>query len=160
VEVRAVAPDEVRPLRHAVLRPRETLAGMAWPGDDDPRTLHVAAGDPPVAVATVTPEPHPHAPRDGDFRVRGMATAPSHRGRGLGAALLARLLDHAAAQGGTRAWCWARVGARGLYARAGFLPEGDVVELDHIGPHVLMSRPLRATAPPPRGPSTPPSAPG
>jgi GNAT superfamily N-acetyltransferase len=156
VEVRAVAPAVVRPLRRAVLRPRETLADMAWPGDEDPATLHVAAvvGEEAVAVATVAREAHPHEPGEDDWRVRGMATAHGHRGRGHGAALLERCRAHAAGQGGERLWCWARVGARALYARAGFAEEGEVVELAHIGPHVLMSRSLRSAAPPP-APSAP-----
>jgi ribosomal protein S18 acetylase RimI-like enzyme len=103
----------------------------------------VRSGDAVVAVATVTPEPHPDDPRDGDWRVRGMATAPEARSRGHGAALVAACLDHARREGGRRAWCNARVGAIALYERAGFVREGDVFEEPGIGPHVRMARPLR-----------------
>ena len=144
--VRAVDASVVRPLRHAVLRPRETLADMAWPGDDDPATLHVAVldGEEAVAVATITPDAHPKDPRAGDWRVRGMATAAGARGRGHGTALLDRCLVHARREGAARVWCHARLRARGLYARAGFREEAGPFELEHIGPHVLMSRSVRS----------------
>ncbi len=147
MDLRAVDAGLVRPLRRRVLRPHQTLAQLVYPGDDDPLALHVAAVDDagaPRAVATITPDPHPDQPRRGDWRVRGMAADPAWRGRGLGAALLDRLLDHAAAHDGVRAWCFVRIGARSLYVRAGFRAEGDVFDLGDVGPHLLMSRPLRA----------------
>ena len=106
-----------------------------------PSTLHVAAFDDDriVAVATIAEEPHPTAPAAGDWRVRGMATAPDTRGLGSGGALLRALLDHARAHGGRRAWCTARITARAFYERWGFIAEGDEFELPHIGPHVIMA---------------------
>jgi predicted GNAT family N-acyltransferase len=96
-----------------------------------------------VAIASLVPEPHPATPRAGDWRIRGMATAPGHRGRGLGAALVAACVERAAAAGASRVWCNARVGAAGLYERAGFAREGDVFDEPGIGPHVRMARPAR-----------------
>jgi ribosomal protein S18 acetylase RimI-like enzyme len=135
----------VRPLRLRVLRPGRPPDSAVWAGDDAPGAGHFAvrAGDAVVAVATVTPAPHPDDPRDGDWRVRGMATAPEARGRGHGAALVEACLAHARQEGGRRVWCNARVGAIALYERAGFAREGDVFEEPGIGPHVRMARPLR-----------------
>ena len=147
MEVRAVDIEQVRPLRRRVLRPHQRLAEMAWPGDGDPLALHLAAvGEDGEVVATLTVhrDPHPHDPREGDWRVRGMATEPAHRGRGLGARLLAGALEHAARHGAARVWCTARVPARALYERAGFRAEGEAFELPDIGPHLLMSRPVSA----------------
>lgn len=162
MEVRAVDAAAVRPLRLRVLRPHQTLAEMAYPGDEEPLALHVAACDVggPVAVATIAPGGHPAGAACGDWRIRGMATDPAYRGRGLGARLLARCLAHASAAGGGRVWCFARVGARSLYERAGFAAEGEVFDLEDIGPHLLMSRPLPAGTPRPDAPSSPPSAGG
>ena len=160
--VRAVSVEAVRPLRHRVLRPHQPFGATLYPGDAEPLALHagafLAAGDAePASVLTIAPDPHPEDPRPGDWRMRGMATEPAERGRGLGAAVLAACLEHAAAHGAARVWCFARVPARTLYERAGFAAEGAVFELDDIGPHLLMSRPLPAPAPPPGGRSTPPS---
>lgn len=36
-----VTTAETRPIRHAVLRPHQSLARLAFPGDDAPDTLHI-----------------------------------------------------------------------------------------------------------------------
>jgi GNAT superfamily N-acetyltransferase len=164
MELLVVDVARVRPLRHRVLRAHQPSEQVVWRGDEDPLALHLAAveggADEPVAVATIAPDPHPDQPRRGDWRVRGMATDPAFRGRGLGAALLDRLVEHAAGHDGARAWCFARTGARSLYARGGFRAEGDVFDLGDLGQHLLMSRSLRAPAPPRGEQSTLPSAGG
>jgi GNAT superfamily N-acetyltransferase len=144
VRIEPVPPETVRPLRHAVLRPTQGPEELVYPGDDLPGALHVAAREDRevVGIATVSPERHPHDPEPGDWRVRGMATTPSARGRGVGAALLDACVDHARARGGSRVWCTARVPAAGFYERAGFAVEGDEFELPDIGPHLLMARRL------------------
>ena len=138
-----MGPEGVRALRLAVLRPGGGEPDVRWPGDEDPRAGHFAialdAEGTAVAVASVVPEPHPQTPREGDFRLRGMATAPGHRGRGLGAALVAACVEHAAAHGASRVWCNARVAAVPLYERAGFVAETPVFEEPGIGPHRRMS---------------------
>jgi GNAT superfamily N-acetyltransferase len=148
MRVESVTAEAVRPLRLAVLRPHQRPEEMVWPGDDADGALHVGArldgGDDGLAgVATIAPEPHPRAPAPGDWRLRGMATVPEQRGRGIGAALLAACIDHARAHGGRRVWCNARTPARSFYERAGFVAEGDVFELPEIGPHVVMTLTLQ-----------------
>jgi ribosomal protein S18 acetylase RimI-like enzyme len=130
----------VRPLRLRVLRAGGAPADTIWPGDDDPAAAHLAIDD--VAVATVVPEPHPVAPRPGDWRIRGMATAPEARGRGHGAALVDACLAHARERGGGRVWLHARIAAVPLYERAGFTAETGEFDVPGIGPHVRMSRAL------------------
>jgi GNAT superfamily N-acetyltransferase len=118
-----------------VLRPGQPPSATVWPGDDDPRAGHVALRDAGsgeiVAVGSVLPE-------GAGWRVRGMATAPGARGRGLGARVLAELLDHARAQGAALVWCNARIGALSLYERAGFDAVGEPFEEPGIGPHRRM----------------------
>jgi GNAT superfamily N-acetyltransferase len=146
VRVEAVAAEAVRPLRRAVLRPHQTLAELAYPGDEDPAALHLAAvsrDGPIVGVATIAPEAHPRDPRPHDWRIRGMATAPAERTRGIGSALLARCLEHARERGAERVWCNARTGAVRFYAAAGFEAEGAEFEIAAIGPHRVMSVRLR-----------------
>jgi GNAT superfamily N-acetyltransferase len=150
-----------------VLRPDQPAANSAYPGDDDPSSAHAAVfapastartsgdgvdGEPVVApvvvaVGTVLFEPPPwDAGRRHAWRVRGMATMPDWRGLGLGSAVLAALVDHAGAHGGELAWCNARVPARRLYERAGFVGRGEVFDIPGIGPHIRMWRAL-AVAP-------------
>jgi ribosomal protein S18 acetylase RimI-like enzyme len=137
-----VAPEALRPLRQAVLRPHQRAEDLVYEGDALPGALHLGAregpGGPVVASASITPEPHPSAPARGDWRLRGMAALPEVRGRGVGAALLERCLEHARASGGRRVWCNARTPVQGFYELAGFTVEGDVFDLPVIGPHVVM----------------------
>lgn len=104
-----------------------------WPGDDDPRSGHyvVRRGGRVLGIGSVVPE----AP---GWRVRGMATAPAARGRGVGAAILRALLDHAREHGGGIVWCTARPRAVPLYERAGFAAVGDEFDVPGLGPHRRM----------------------
>jgi GNAT superfamily N-acetyltransferase len=154
VQILPVTADAVRPLRQAVLRPHQRPEDLVWPGDDVPGALHLGArdgggggGETLVGVVSIAPEAHPLDPRPGDWRIRGMATAPELRGRGIGAALLQACLEHARRHGGTRAWCSARTSAAGFYARAGFVTESDVFDKPGIGPHVVMSVGLTGLTP-------------
>jgi len=145
IRVLAVDAGAGRPLRMAVLRPLEPPSRAMYPAEDDPSTLHYAAFDERgevLAVGSVMADPHPLGPRPGDWRVRGMATRPELRGRGLGARVLEALERAAAERGGERLWCNARSGARGFYEHAGFIVEGEEFEIAGIGPHFLMAKPL------------------
>jgi GNAT superfamily N-acetyltransferase len=120
-----------------VLRPGQPPEAAVFPGDDDPLAGHVAVFDDALhalAVGSVVPE----AP---GFRVRGMATHPEARGRGLGAAVLDALVAHARAQGAEVIWANARLPAVALYERAGFRAEGEDFVEPGIGPHRRMVLP-------------------
>jgi GNAT superfamily N-acetyltransferase len=143
VEIVPVTAEAVRPLRQAVLRPHQRVEDLVWPGDDAAGALHLGAraggGEGLIGIVSIAPEAHPYDPRSGDWRIRGMATTPDARGRGVGAELLRACLAHALWSGGTRAWCSARTSAAGFYERQGFSPEGDVFDKPGVGPHVIMS---------------------
>jgi GNAT superfamily N-acetyltransferase len=150
--VRVVSLEQARPLRHAVLRPHETLEQLAVHEPPDCLALAALDGDgTPLAVGLVAPDGEA-----GDWRIRGMATAPAVRGRGLGSAVLAELVRHAVDQGAVRVWCNARTPARSFYERGGFHVVSDEFDLPGIGPHVRMERGaagtgLTARPRPPRG---------
>ena len=132
-------------LRRSVLRPEapsddatiynEELAGTA-------STYGVLADQVLVAIGTVMPDRHPSSPGPGDWRVRGMATHPDFRGRGLGALVLSALVSHATDQRGQLVWCNARVSAAAFYAQAGFVRRSGVFNTAGHRPHYLMDRPL------------------
>ena len=142
VHVRAVDAETGRALRMAVLR-RHEPPGPMYGKEDDPATVHVAAfgehGE-VLAVGSVMADPHPREPREGDWRVRGMATRPEMRGGGLGGLVLDALEAAAREGGAARLWCNARTPAVGFYERAGWRVEGEQFEIAGIGPHHVMSR--------------------
>jgi GNAT superfamily N-acetyltransferase len=135
-EIRAVDPALTRPLRQRVLRPHESLEELA---SHEPPGVHAVAAFTQsgelVAAGFVCPDGGP-----GEWRVRGMATEPHHRGQGAGAQILAALVEHARKQGATRIWCNARTPAVSLYARAGLTVESGEFEIPGIGPHFVMGR--------------------
>ncbi len=137
-----------RPLRNAVLRPGQPLDADHWPGLDDPDAATFAVfapDDPHLAVTTVTvrPEPCPWRPAEpAPWRLRGMATLDTWRGRGVGRVALDAAVAHARAEGGSTLWCNARVVALSFYERAGFVIEGDEFLNEAAIAHRPMARPL------------------
>jgi GNAT superfamily N-acetyltransferase len=145
VRVVAVGAREGQALRMAVLRPWQSPGESMYAREDDPATAHYAAlgqHGAVLAVGSVMAEAHPREPREGDWRVRGMATEPELRGRGLGRLVLAALEGHARECAGRRLWCNSRTGARAFYEHAGWRVEGEQFEIAEIGPHFLMAKPL------------------
>jgi GNAT superfamily N-acetyltransferase len=133
--VRAIAVEQTRPLRHAVLRPHQDIAELAAHETDGAFAIGAYEGDELIAVGFIAPE-------DEGWRVRGMATAPQARGRGAGAAVLEALVAHATAQGAERIWANVRVPARAFYERAGFAAASEEFDVPDIGPHLVMQRRL------------------
>lgn len=133
--VRPISVEQTRALRHAVLRPHESLEAVA--AHEAPGSFAAGAFDAGelIAVGLVAPDGEP-----GGWRVRGMATTPHARGRGAGGAVLDALLAHAAAGGAQRVWCNARTPARSLYERAGFDVVSEEFQVPEIGPHLVMER--------------------
>ena len=78
---------------------------------------------------------------DGTVKLGRMAVAPSHRGRGLAAELLAEADVQAREHHATRIALAAQLTARTLYERAGYAPYGDVF-LDAGIEHVMMGKAL------------------
>ena len=139
--IRRITAEEVRPLRHSVLRPGQALEETVYPGDDAGVHLGAFDGDRLVGIASLYLEDRVGG-RDGGWRLRGMATDAGVRGAGYGAALLAGCVEEVAGAGGTELWCNARMVAVGFYRRAGFEVVSEEFDVPGIGPHVVMTRPV------------------
>ena len=139
--VRSIPLDATRALRQGVLRPHQAIEELAGHEPAGAVAFGAFAGHELVAVGLVGPDGEP-----GDWRVRGMATAPHARGRGAGTQVLHALVRHATAHGATRIWCNARTPALSLYRRAGFVAASDEFETPQIGPHYRMELTVTAEA--------------
>jgi GNAT superfamily N-acetyltransferase len=144
-EIRPAPLDAVREIRHVVLRPHQRPDEIVYEHDADADALHLGAyvDGALVAIASLTREPPPRADDPTAWRVRGMATLPAHRDRGLGGELLERCIEHARERGGTWVWLNGRVPASRFYERHGFAARGHVFEPPHLGPHREFRRDLR-----------------
>ncbi len=127
------------PLRQSVLRPDRPGSENHYPQDDDERSAHygIRHRKKTLAVASML-----HDPR-GDvgsemWRIRGMAVLPDEQRKGYGAMLLKTLQAIVAKRGGG-AWANVRTTAADFYGKHGFRQEGDVFDIEGIGPHVLMT---------------------
>ena len=130
-EIRRIAAHDTHTLRDAILRPGLPPGGGIYPGDDSPDTLHLGAfiRDMLVAVATLCREPPPEDTNATAWRLRGMATLPEFRGRGIGNALAQHCIAYAKEHRGTLVWCTSRVATAGFYRKLGFVESGDTFSL-------------------------------
>lgn len=137
-----VKADAVRGVRGIVLRPGRPPEENVYPGDDEPDTAHfgVFADEAMFGAASIFRQPPLGSKNAYAWRIRGMAVLPERRGLGYGQLLLRACLDHAARYGARLVWCNARAPAVSLYARAGFVIEGEEFELPGLGRHYLMKK--------------------
>ena len=142
--VEAVAADDTYELRHRVLGRGRTPADIAAADDAEPDSAHFAVriDGAVVATGTVRRRRSPHGGAGAQWQVRGMAVEPELRSRGLGSAILARIIGHVEERGGGVTWCHVRIAARSLYQRHGFVPEGEPFDDAVAGTQVFMSRPV------------------
>jgi hypothetical protein len=71
-----------------------------------------------------------------------MATVASSRREGVGRDLVAAVVAHVVARGGTRLWCHARLAAVPFYQVMEFATVGEQWVEPVVGPHVVMWRPI------------------
>lgn len=140
VEDYAAAQPALRAVREAVfVREQNVPLALELDAERDPRCQHVLAFDAsgePIGTGRLTP----------DRRIGRMAVLASWRGRGVGEALLAALLERAQALGWREVSLHSQAGATGFYARHGFLPFGERF-LEAGIEHVAMYRLLGAANP-------------
>ena len=140
VTVRAVAASEVRPLRHAVLRPGRTLSAGNFAGDDQPTTRHFGAyrDGTVIGVASVYLAELPEQPGVPAVQLRGMAVAPEARASGIGRQLILGCVEFTLDHGVGLLWCNARLTAIGFYRKLGFEIVGEEFDIPDVGPHFRM----------------------
>jgi predicted GNAT family N-acyltransferase len=124
--------DAIKAVRHAVFILEQGIpATLEWDGLDA-GCRHVLVRDTAgQAIATGRLQP--------DGRIGRMAVLPAWRGRGVGRALLSRLIELATAQGHYRIYLHAQQDVAGFYRAAGFSVCGEPFREAGIM-HVAMAR--------------------
>ena len=144
--VENVAPAMLHDLRRRVLRADDPLIDVTNPGDELDATRHVGGflGPRVVASASFFAVPAPFAPEVPAYQLRYMATDFDVQGRGLGARLLAHVLDDFAGRGVRLLWANARVSAVDFYVATGWnvLDDSWHISTETGIEHVVISRPL------------------
>lgn len=142
IVVRMAHPAELVDLRHAVLRHGLPRREATFPGDDASTALHFGAfrGALPLCCATLHSSEWEGEPA---YQLRGMATAPEARRKGLGRRVMQLLEQHVRTRGDTLLlWCNARVPAVEFYRAMGWKVVSDQFEIPTAGPHYKMIKRL------------------
>lgn len=137
-ELVELRPEDTHDLRRRVLRDGTASDAVAFDGDTLDTTFHLGLrfGGELAAVSTWLARRYPDRPGEPGYQLRGMATDPRHRGRGLGTRLLAGGLDRCREAGATLVWARARDTALPFYERHGFTTVGPgYVDLTTGLPH-------------------------
>lgn len=134
-----VTVERILALRHAVLRPELPPAAACFDGDLAPTTIHLAADSEATIVgcATFMTVPLNDEPA---YQLRGMATAPAWRGRGLGRGLLEYAEVLLRDDPVRLRWCNARLSAIGFYEAQGWMVMSERFDIPTAGPHHRMLR--------------------
>jgi GNAT superfamily N-acetyltransferase len=146
--VEEVSADEVRPMRRKHLRPDRPIEDVVYRSDADPTARHFAARTPDgriVGVGSLHLEDRMAGQQpygSPGMRIRGIAVEEDWRGRGVGQALMERMLAVGREAGVREAWGNARVVNLGFYESSGFQVKSGEFELTGIGVHVVMARVL------------------
>lgn len=144
IEIRTARWPDDRPALRCVreevfVREQRVPLELEW-DEEDAHCLHLLAclGDTPVATARMLPDGH----------IGRMAVRSPWRGRGIGSALLTRLIDIAAQRGLDQVWLNAQVSAVPFYRRFGFNEVGRQF-LDAGIDHLKMIKQVEAPTPDP-----------
>lgn len=140
MQVCLVSASELYTLRNLVLRPGKPLHTTFYDKDHDVSTFHLAISieSKVQCIATFYPEKLEGVYSRKAYRLRGMATHPNFRRKGLGKDLMQSAFSLLLQQQSDLLWCKARLVAIPFYRSLGFQIIGEQFDIEGIGPHYTM----------------------
>ena len=140
MQVCFVSTSELYTLRNLVLRPGKPLHTTFYDKDFDKDTFHLAISieSQAMCIATFYPEKMDSVYSRKAYRLRGMATHPNYRRKGLGKNLMQSAFTHLIQKQADLLWCKARLVAIPFYRSLGFQIIGEQYEIEEIGSHYTM----------------------
>lgn len=140
MQVCLVSASELYSLRNLVLRPGKPLHTTFYDKDHDVSTFHLAISieSKVQCIATFYPEKLEGVYSRKAYRLRGMATHPNFRRKGLGKDLMQSAFSLLLQQQSDLLWCKARLVAIPFYRSLGFQIIGEQFDIEGIGPHYTM----------------------
>lgn len=143
MKIKKINPDQLYQIRHQVLRPHQSLDDCKYPGDFESDSFHLGFYDPDlVSIASFYKQKNDHFIESKQYRLRGMATLPDFRGKGLAGQLLQQSMKQLQTLNADLLWCNARVSAEAFYIKLGFEKIGDQFDIESIGPHYVYFKKL------------------
>ncbi|TRZ41415.1 GNAT family N-acetyltransferase [Robertkochia solimangrovi] len=132
--------DEVRTVRHPVLRKGMPYESCFFPEDFDATTVHVgSAFNGRMAGAVTMVKNHNKVfPEAGQYQLRGMAVLDDFQRKGVGQEMVIYAEKEVRNRGCGLIWLNAREKAVSFYRRLGYEIVGERFEVPVFGPHFLM----------------------
>jgi GNAT superfamily N-acetyltransferase len=140
VQIRLISAADTYSIRQQILRPTQSIEECKYDGDLNQCTFHVGTfdGENLICIGSFYQEAQEGLEGGNPFRLRGMATLPDFRGKGIGKQLIEYSEDILRSKDCDLWWCNARTSAAPYYKKMGLTQLGDVFEIKPIGPHVIM----------------------
>ena len=144
MQVKKVKADQIRKLRHIVLRKGKPFSTTSYLRDNEDKTFHLACQikNKTVSCATFYPERSEIIKAVNAYRLRGMATLEEHRKEGFGKQIMLKAFEEIKKNKGDLLWCNARIVAVEFYKKLGLKTLGETFNISDIGPHYLMYKKL------------------
>lgn len=141
--IKKILPEETYNIRKEVLRAGVNLP-FKFQGDFDTKTFHLGAFNKEVLVGVATfIKQNCNLLSGTHYQLRGMATLPEVRGKGFGNLLIDSAVQEIEDRNIDVLWCNAREVAQKFYQKNGFKTIGKPFEVDQIGTHYIMYKPLK-----------------
>jgi predicted GNAT family N-acyltransferase len=140
MKISLVKAEEVRPLRHLVLRPTLPIETTYYDLDDHKDTVHLASiiNKKIISIGTFYPENDQEIKSINGYRLRGMATHPDFRRMSAATKLMYASFKILEDKKCDILWCNARLVALEFYTELGFKIIGPEFDIKDIGPHYKM----------------------
>jgi len=144
MKLKNISSEEIRTLRHKVLRQGKPFSTTTYQRDNCIETFHLAfmKDNVPISCATFYPENTSLISSKRAYRLRGMATIKEHRKKGYGKKIMSKAIEEIKKRKGDFLWCNARLVAVEFYKKLGFSFKGEQFNISDIGPHYFMYKKL------------------
>ena len=144
MQVKRVGAEQIRKLRHLVLRKGFSFSSTKYKKDNEKETFHLAVflEKKIICCATFYPENLESENTKKGYRLRGMATDEGFRRRGAGKHLMIKAYEELKKLDCDIIWCNARIVALEFYKSLGFETKGEIFDIKGIGPHYVMLKKL------------------
>ena len=138
--IKLVEAEEIRPLRHKMLRQGQDYSTTSYLRDNEKLTFHlgVTLEEKIVSCATFYPEETNKMGGNNPYRLRGMATDSNYFRNGYGKQIMQEAFQILKLKKCNLLWCNARILAVPFYQSVGLQEIGDLFDIADIGPHYYM----------------------
>jgi predicted GNAT family N-acyltransferase len=138
--IQLVDAEDIRPLRHKMLRQGKEFSTTSYDRDNEKDTFHlgVVLENNIVSCSTFYPEKSTKIKSENAYRLRGMATDSRFKRKGYASNLMSESFKELKKRDCDMVWCNARLVAVDFYKSVGFKITGELFNIEGIGPHYYM----------------------